>query len=238
MRLSELVIRNLASPQSGQKTYYDEALPNFGCRVSQGGTKTFIVRHGTERHLLSLGRYPILSLADARQLARERLAEIVLGKHRPKSVRWDEATKEYLDECRKKNRPRTVVEYERHLKVHFNFGATRLEEIAYTDILRKLNKLEDRPSERTHALTAVKIFFNWAKKPPRRYILANPCEGLTPRKGSPRTRVLSDAELQLIWRACDIGVSSNGRTEGLGPSDVGSKSNYPSKIVRTFRHHR
>src|SRR5438309_112235 len=65
MKLNDVVVRTLLPRTKGQKTYYDDVLPNFGMRVSQGGTRTFIVRHGHERHLITLGRYPLISTAAA-----------------------------------------------------------------------------------------------------------------------------------------------------------------------------
>ncbi|WP_461459190.1 Arm DNA-binding domain-containing protein, partial [Parasphingorhabdus sp.] len=70
MSLTDLQIRRLKVPEKGQKTYYDPGLPGFGVRVSQGGSKTFVVVYGKDRRRRSLGRYPELSLSDARILAK------------------------------------------------------------------------------------------------------------------------------------------------------------------------
>jgi integrase len=203
MKLNDVVVRTLSPPDHGQRTFYDDALPNFGIRVSQGGTRTFVVRHGHERHLVTIGRYPIISLSDARQLAREKLAEVVLGKKHTKAKRWNTALTEYLAHCKTKNRSGTVEEYERLINAHFAFGTRRLGDLEYEDFERRLKKLEDTPSERSHALTAVKVFLSWCVKPPRRYIAANPLAGLTAKKRPSRTRVLSDDELRWIWEACE-----------------------------------
>src|SRR5438552_12284556 len=104
MRLTDISVRSLAIPERGQKIFFDDTFPNFGCRVSQGGTKSFVIQQGANRQLITLGRYPILSLKDARELAHERLAEITLGKHRPKSIAWNDAVTLFLEECREQNR--------------------------------------------------------------------------------------------------------------------------------------
>src|SRR6202050_4123352 len=111
MRLTDLTIRSLAPPLKGQKLYYDDTLPSFGCRVSQGGTRSFFVQHGADRQFITIGRYPIISLADAREQAKHILAERTLGKHRPQSIAWDDALPIFLAACEKKNRPRTVRDY-------------------------------------------------------------------------------------------------------------------------------
>ncbi|MEH6728947.1 MAG: Arm DNA-binding domain-containing protein, partial [Hyphomicrobiales bacterium] len=70
MRLTDLSIRQLKAPDKGQKTYFDVGLPGFGVRVSQGGSKSFVVMYGQKRRLKTVGRYPHLSLADARREAK------------------------------------------------------------------------------------------------------------------------------------------------------------------------
>lgn len=81
MRLTDISVRQLACPAKGQRTYFDDTLTSFGCRVSQGGTRSYIVQHGPDRQLITIGRYPIISLAEARAEAKRVLAERTLGKH-------------------------------------------------------------------------------------------------------------------------------------------------------------
>ncbi len=71
--LNDIVLRSLAPLPRGQFVAWDSKLSGFGCRVSQGGTKTFILKHRNRR--ITLGRYPVLSLADARNEAKRMLAE-------------------------------------------------------------------------------------------------------------------------------------------------------------------
>lgn len=197
MKLTDTGIRALLVKPKGQKTHWDGTLKGFGCRVSQGGTKSFVVQHGPERRLITIGRYPIISLADAREEAKRILAELTLGKHRPRTARWDEALKQYLDACNEKNRPNTVRGYRRLINRHFAFKQRQLGEVTAEDIERKLANI-NAPAERNHALVAVKTFLGWCQKPPRRYITHNPCEGMAPTKRKSRKRVLSDAELSVV----------------------------------------
>ncbi|MBO6540292.1 MAG: site-specific integrase [Rhizobiaceae bacterium] len=199
MRLTDLSIRALTSPDKGQVTHYDDTLPGFGVRVSQGGTKTFIVVYGPTRRRMTIGRFPVVNLAEARSEAKRILAEATLGKHRPKSTTYEEAKRRYLAYCDQKNRPGTVSEY-RRLLAHFAFGKTPLADIAKGDIRRKLDKLSDRPSEHDHAFTAAKVFFAWAVR--EDYLSHNPCEGLRPLRGiTSRDRALNEAELISVMRA-------------------------------------
>jgi integrase len=205
VRLTDISVRSLNAPEKGQRIYFDDGFPSFGCRVSQGGTKSFVIQHGPNRQLITLGRYPVLSLKDARAIAHERLAEITLGRHRPKSIAWDDAVTQFLDDCAQHNRSRTVAGYRRLLERHFPFGRTRLADISYDDIARKIARLADTPGEQNHALVAVKILFAWAVRPPRRYVHHDPCQGLVRAPRPARERVLSDQELAAVFATATQG---------------------------------
>ncbi|WLB21919.1 site-specific integrase [Bradyrhizobium japonicum] len=198
-RLTDASLRALPVPAKGQRTYFDEAVPNFGCRVSQGGTKSFVVQLGADRRLITIGRYPLISLAKAREEAKRLLAERTLGRFRPQSIPWDEALELFLARCTQKNKPRTVKDYRRLLKRHFPFGRRKVSEITPQDINHRIDRLRGTVSEQNHALVAIKIFFAWAQR--RHYVQHSPCEGMQIVKRQPRTRVLSSEELAAVYGA-------------------------------------
>ena len=92
--LTEITIRNLPIPEEGQKDHWDTSLPSFGIRCSQGGSRTFILMK--DNHRIVIGRYPIISLQQARAEARRRLAEFTLGHVQPTSMPFDEAVELYI----------------------------------------------------------------------------------------------------------------------------------------------
>jgi integrase len=201
--LTDLTIRKLQPPPSGHITVWD-ALPGFGIRVSQGGAKSFIVLlGGGTRH--TIGRYPTIALSEARDEAKRVLAERTLGKHRPRSIAWEDAQKLFLEHCEQRViegnlRTRTLSDYTRLLTKYFVFGRRQLSEITSEDITRRLARVSDAPSERNHAIVALKVFLRWVQKAPRRYIEHSPCEGMVPSKRPSRKRVLSDEELTAVYR--------------------------------------
>jgi integrase len=207
MKLTDLGVRAFAPPAHGQKTYWDDTIKGFGCRVSQGGSKSFVVRYGFDRRLITLTATSSLGLAEAREEARRILAEHTLGRHRPRSVRWDEALEPYLRYCTEKNRPSTVAAYRWILNRHFPFKRTQLASITFEEIERQLAKIE-KSGQRNHSLTAVKAFLSWCQKPPRRYIPHNPCEGMAPTKRKRRKRLLADPELAAIFKAAIEGTDT------------------------------
>lgn len=200
-RLTDVSIRSLPLPATGQKIYFDDAVPNFGLRVSQGGTRSFVLQYGASRQLTTIGRHGVISLADARAEARRILAEHTLGRHRPQSVTWDEAKAQFLAFCEAKNKPRTVRDYKRLLNRHFSFGRTKLGDITPQDINRRIDRLHRAVSEQNHALVSVKIFFRWAQR--RHYVQHSPCEGMQTVKRQSRDRVLDMAELRSVYFAAE-----------------------------------
>jgi hypothetical protein len=55
---SDAGLRSIQPPEAGQVDYWDNKLPAFGLRVSQGGSKTFILKRHNSR--ITLGRFGII----------------------------------------------------------------------------------------------------------------------------------------------------------------------------------
>jgi integrase len=195
--LSDVGVRSLPIPEKGQVDYWDTKLSAFGCRVSQGGSKTFILNlHNSRR---TIGKFPVISLSDARTEAKKLLAEKTLGKIRPQSVTYPAAVEVFLEEKQRTRRPRTVSDFERHLNLLPFKG--QLADISHDDVCRQLKKLHDTPSEYNHRLQNAKTFFTWAQK--KRYITDNPITGLSQHTRPSRSRVLTDQELKAVWKGAE-----------------------------------
>src|SRR5579883_2360196 len=63
----------LPRPGKGQIDYWDSASPGLGLRVSQGGSRVWVVmaRGGGRKRRITLGAYPLLTLESARRLRDE-----------------------------------------------------------------------------------------------------------------------------------------------------------------------
>ncbi len=205
--LTDLTIKSLKAPISGQITYWDAGVTGFGVRVSRGGSKTFTVMYGQDRRRISIGRYPILSLSEARTAAKRLLAEATLDKTggKPVSLNFSEAVDLYVaTHCAQKNRTKTRYETERLLRKHFaaKFKERGLETISSNDISTVIDGLLTSPSVANHAFAAIRGFCRWATR--RRYIGHSPCEGLQlPSRIASRDRVLNDDELGAVYRTAD-----------------------------------
>lgn len=212
VNLSDALVRSLPSPEAGQLDYWDATLGTFGLRISQGGSKTFIIKVGNSRR--TIGRYPILSLSEARTEAKRMLAEKTLGKLRPQSLTYAKAKELFLDDKRNARRGSTADGYEYYLDRFFEFSGM-VGDVQHGELVRRLDRIK-APSTYNHALAAARAFFNWCAK--RRYLTENPITGISERRKVSRDRVLEDDELKAVWEAC-------------GKSDTDMPESFP-KIVR------
>jgi len=190
--ISDLQIKS-ATPGT---TLWDSALRGFGVRVGKQ-SKTFIVLIGSGRRK-RLGRYPIISLAEARAEAKRILAEKTLGKVHPTHVAFDDAKSAFIDDCKSRVRPLTVKLYERHLTVHFPFRRKSLADIGPADIIQRLKGL--KPSEKSHAFRIARTFFGWCVS--QNLIDTSPMARMEPPgHDKARDRILTDEELKAVYNA-------------------------------------
>ena len=206
MRLTDLLIKNLKLPEIGQKTYFDDSFRGFGLRVSQGGSKSFVLMFGKDRKLRTIGRYPDMSLADARKKAKqtqgELLSESTQDQEPSPSISFFDARDRFLRAARDRTKPSTMDEYQRLLHKHFHYEK-QLSAITRQDVMEALCALRDKPSIEQHAFVALRTMFNWCIL--HGYMTASPLPPLRFKTIS-RTRILTDAELAAVWhRACAVG---------------------------------
>jgi len=206
MRFTDLMLKTLPAPERGSKVYADDTLEGFGVRVSQGGTRAYVLTFGADRRRVTIGRVGVISLQDARSAAKRLLAERTLGKHLPGRVRASDALERFLEAQAEKNRKITVQGTTWLLKKHFKgLWVKNLSDITSDDITRVTDKLmkAGQPSAANHATTAIKTFFRWCVTQ-RKYLPHSPLEGLQlPARTISRDRVLAPDELKAIWDACE-----------------------------------
>ena len=82
-KLTKKIIDALSCKGAEAERFYlwDGALPGFGIRTSRSGRKVFVLsyRAHSRKRLLTLGRYGTLTVDQARDLARQRLGEVIGG---------------------------------------------------------------------------------------------------------------------------------------------------------------
>lgn len=202
IRLTELSIQR-AKPLSSQYTIWDSSLPNFGLRVSPGGTKNFTLMLGARRERISIGRFPIISLAEARNKAKFLMAERTLGHHQPKTIKFEQAYDLFRTQHCALKRTATSRSYQRIINVHFiaPLRHERLEDISYEMLAKITDRLVYAPREQAHAQAVARTFFRCAVR--RRYIRHSPLEGVQIAGFPGRDRVLDERELVAVYRAAE-----------------------------------
>jgi hypothetical protein len=160
--LTDIAIRALPAPPKGQKDYFDDALPGFGIRISQGGTRSFFLFTGKKRNRerTSLGRFGIITLAQARTEPKRRLAERTLGQHKPKTKTFGSALLQFEEQWYPHLKPRTIKDYKRIFKDHFSkkLGDDRLSDIETETVTNITDKLVKTATEQKHALVVCGTF--------------------------------------------------------------------------------
>ena len=164
---------------------------------------------------LTLGRYPVLTLADARDKATEALRLVSKGVDPmladttadDPSFQFDAVVDRYVERhCTVHNKASTAKETERLLRKHFvsTWGKRDVRDIKQSHINEILDALiaEDKPSEANHALGVIKTLFRWCVD--RDMLAISPCMKVKkPAKHGSRARVLSEAELTTVWKVAN-----------------------------------
>ena len=105
VNLTSKIVEAIALPV-GRKSveHFDQRTPGLVLRVSAGGAKTWnvIYRHRGRARRLTLGRYPVISLDDARARAREVLCRVTRGddpadkRSRPEALKFGQLARMFI----------------------------------------------------------------------------------------------------------------------------------------------
>jgi integrase len=218
--LTDLAIRKLATPASGQRELFDGNAPGLSVRVGASGAKTFYlsyrVKGERKKRRGKLGRYETMSLKDAREARLLKLAEAAKGVDPFGDLRKgkidlavsgfdacvDRFVRHYVMPNSKSPENSTRILRNEFVAV---WGNRDVRKITKADVLRVLYAIRDRgaPIAANRALARVRKLFNWLIDQDAHVLIdQNPCSGLKPLvKERSRERVLSDHELGQLWLA-------------------------------------
>ena len=201
MPLNDARVRGLPFEECGQRDYQDDILHGLSLKVGSR-TKTFMLtlRTANGRRRVKLGTYPSLSLAKAREKARDMLAVARLAKDESPRTTFAEAFDTYSGTHLAKLRLSTSTQQARLIRRHFlsRLGRCTLSDITARDVAPIVDAIR-KSAECRAAFVAVSIFFNWCAK--RSYLDVSPIARLdAPKKGEPRSRVLTPDELVAVWQ--------------------------------------
>jgi integrase len=194
IHLTDLAVKKLSLPDRGQVTYWDDSTPGFGLRLS-AKSKSYVVMYGEKRQLKTFGRYPDISLLDARKQAKLFLANFINNPVAEATFDYKAVLDEYLIDCRKRLRASSMKGYALYLG-HIQFKGP-IDDIKPSQVMSAISKYTDQPASQNYALTVLKVFFSWAVQ--RQYLKSNPLSSLKrPNKTISRERVLTDDEVKTL----------------------------------------
>ena len=216
MAISDSWLRGInGKPYTGQSEVTDG--DGLGVRVSPKGLITFQVRHMRDgkQTRTSIGRYPAVTLRDARVKAAELKAgprqNVDTGEEPTPAALFDEWFEKYvMRECREgtqKNYRYTFASVKNRLPDRPLNQITMDMWLSYFDAIS-----ERAPGVTRSVITALKACFNWhirrgSIQPPCMMSLRARDVGAMPKTGS---RVLTVAEVANIWRAIEASRAGTG----------------------------
>ena len=200
LRLTDMAIKKLSNPLQGQITHWDEQTPGFGLRCSPK-SKSFVVMYGEKRRLKTLGRYPDLSLSEARTEAKRFFVQYSEGVLTTPIffISFEEAKDKFLQDCEGRNKSRTVADYKRLLNKHFQFTGN-IDVISRQDIMKIISGLSKTPSEQSHAFVAIRTMMNWCV---RQGLIEYSVVPHVKLSTTPRNRILNDEELKQVYKRAE-----------------------------------
>ena len=217
--LTDVYLKKMQPPERGQVDIWDAKISGFGVRVSATGTKTFVMvyRYRGDWRRDGLGQYPAIGLQEARRKAETARAELGEGRDprgkrtsarpAPKGDGFGATVDAFITgHVKRHNRASTAEETERLLRSVFVpvWKRHALTDIRKADVLAVIDGIMERgkPSSARHAFAAIRKFFNWCTE--RGLLNDSPCRTIKPPvKANSRERVLTDAELAIIWHAAE-----------------------------------
>jgi integrase len=205
--LSDLVVRRIKPPATGQVDIFDQGYPGFALRVSYGGGKSWVYfyRLGNRLRRKSLGTYPAVTLTEARELWRKAKHEVSLGRdpawRDSSGSNFETVAREWLkrDQAQNKSVAEVTRVVEKELLPAWRHRS--ITDIRQHDILVLADTIADRGSVvmARRVLAYVHRLFRWAKG--RGIIESNPAADLPkPGRETKRDRVLTDDELAAVWK--------------------------------------
>jgi len=212
-RLTAKTIETLPPARGKRYEVRDALLPGLHLRVSASGSKVFYISKRVDHRMrrIKIGSWPILSLHDAREQAREVLRSIELGEYerndpeedKPRVLTLGEVIPQFI-ELYAKPRTRDWKGSARVLEKFSSLYDRPLDQIKRSDIVRVLDALvaEGTPTRANRALAAIKKLMNWCID--RGTVETSPVAHLKmPTKEVARERVLGGEELRLCWRIAE-----------------------------------
>lgn len=244
--------------------FADAAVPGLALRVTPTGAKSWSLRYrfGGRAHRVTLGTFPSLSLAQARDKARKTLGAVAMG-HNPAEAKRSAArghtvadlARDYIRDHAKVHK-RSWEADDRMLNVEVlpHWRSRKVRDLTRRDVRALVEGIAQRgsPISANRCLALIRGMLNFGIR--RDWLEANPA-ALIEKPGAERSRdrVLSDYELRLFWRLLDLErptmaalmklrlltAQRGGELSGLRWTDIEADAfTIPADVAKNGRAHR
>ena len=188
MKLSQDAVTRLKVPAGrSELLIFDDALPGFGARIREGGSRTWIVQYqiGPKQRRISLGAVSGQPADKARKAAGTLLARVRLGEdpqadklkaRATAGVTLGSVIERFIEWKQEKLRPRTLSELSRHLRVLWKpLHQLQIGSVDRSMVAVRLVALASGSGASTadKARTSLSTLFTWAVK--EGLVDAQPC---------------------------------------------------------------
>jgi integrase len=219
MALRGIAVRTVQALKPGETIWdagHREAVKGFGAR-RQRGDPVYIIKYrvfGRQR-FVTIGRHGSPWTPDKARKEAKRLLGLVADGKDPQAEKIEARARaadtlrrvadDYLKYAKKKQKPRSYAETERHLSINWKpMHSVSVFHLRRRQVAARLTEIESERGRVTaaRARAALSAMFNWAIREGFD-IATNPVLGTNrPREPKSRERVLADSELAEIWHAC------------------------------------
>ena len=189
--LTQAFVRKTTVPESlNSIDHYDERMPGLLLKVLPSGRKTYYIRYKNPKKVncqRKIGNAEILSLSQARALARRKLAEVAMGEDPFKDAPVNLsptleafAANDYIPYVKtyKKSWEMDISRIRNHLLPYF--GTMRMKDIEKRDVVQLINdQLPDyKPGSINRVIILLRYMFNLAIKWEVEGVFRNPTAGI------------------------------------------------------------
>jgi integrase len=192
---------------------WDVKQPGLALSVRTTGKKAWkvIYRHRGRPRWLHLGDVRSIRLADARRLAAKIVLDVIEGKDPAAQRKAERMNGSFADlasqyvELHAKKHNKSWRQAERLVQRHLlpPWGKLKATAISRADVRAVMVRI-GAPIVANQVLAAASAIFSWAVR--QEIVAANPVAGVDRNPTASRERVLSDAEIKLLWPRLDHGL--------------------------------
>jgi len=202
-------------PSGKRIEYFDSLVDGFFVRITKTGKKSFGLAYGSKGKRYTIGSFPAIGLADARDVAKKLKIRVALGEdpqadkiakrreQKPLSVL--ELSESYKERYLPKLKSSTSADYKRRIDNYIvpTLGSIPAHNLSRRDIIKLLENIAEdqgKPIQSNRVRSILSSMYSFAVN--RALVEHNPVKGIKPLgKENRRKRYYSEKEILSIWDA-------------------------------------